>query len=332
MSAITMKSSIKRSIIKSKDHSSRKTNKKKKKDLTLKSSSFSTSHQQHHSAPPSHHQLSKSGLDAIHENGEYPSAISEQVNLTSTRFPRSSTVPYSGYASIRKSDGNTLPATTQSSQTDDVTSIPGTVSPGQFNSYYTTRQPFTVINTNFQPISPQHQFYGPRPVDILKPTFLLVPKAAEQKLVAQLSASSSPILTNKNKSTMMKKSVQTNEQSPSITRYVNIQNKSQSPTTITTTDTGYRHVGLVATANPSPYVHFVNVTYPKKQNSQEPLPENSEIQPVNEYDPAIHSSIRSMPNISLRQGKKKKELLVFKHMLSLSIMIYSTYQNLHPLR
>lgn len=286
MSAVTMKSSIKRS----KDQSSKKSHKKKKNKDSILSSFSSTSHQQqqHHSAPPSHHQLSKSGLDAIHENGEYSSTLIEQTNLNSTRFPRSSTVPYPAYASIRKTDGNIH-------HSDDVTSIPGTISPG----YYTTRQPFTVISTNFQPISPHHQFYGTRPVDILKPTFLLVPKATEQRLVAQLSASNSPISMNKNR-TAMKKSVQTTEQSPSITRHV----KTQSPT-ITTIDTSHRHIGLVATANPSPYVHFVNVSYPKQQTSPEPLPESSEIQTNNEYHPAINSSIRSMPNISLTQGKNR---------------------------
>ena len=48
--------------------------------------------------------------------------------------------------------------------------------------YYNTRQPLSSINTNFQPISPHHHQYGTRPVDILKPTFLIVPKEAEQQL------------------------------------------------------------------------------------------------------------------------------------------------------
>lgn len=269
--------SIKRGISKTKDQSS-----KKKKNSSIVSSSTS----QHHSAPPSHHQLSKSGLDAIHENGEY-----EQQNGNSTRFPRSSTVPYPAYATVRKSDGNSP----QTYQADDAIVHPGTVSPGQISSYYTTRQPLAVVNTNFQPISPQHQLYGTRPVDLLKPTFLIVPKAAEQRLIAQLSASNSPVFTKKNKSTMKK--------SPSTTRHTNIRNSSQSPTTITTMDTGHRHIGLVATANPSPYVHFVNVTYSKAQPSEEPLPSTTQIEENEDYHRTINTSIRSMPNISLAQRK-----------------------------
>ena len=264
---------IKRGISKTKDQSS-----KKKKNSSIVSSS-SASH--HHSAPPSHHQLSKSGLDAIHENGE-----DEQQN--STRFPRSSTVPYPAYATVRKSDGNSP----QIYQTDDVILQPGTVSPGQISSYYTTRQPLAVVNTNFEPISPQHQLYGTRPVDLLKPTFLIVPKAAEQRLIAQLSASNSPVFTKKNKSTV--------KNSPSMTRHTNIRNSSQSPKTITTMDTGHRHIGLVATPNPSPYVHFANVTYSKPQPLEEPLPLTTQIE---DYHQTINTSIRSMPNISLAQRK-----------------------------
>lgn len=266
--------SIKRGISKAKDQSS----KKKKNSSNLSSSS--TSH--HHSAPPS-----KSGLDAINENGEY-----EQPNSTSTRFPRSSTVPYPAYATVRKSDGNSP----QISQTDDAIMHPGTVSPGQINSFYTTRQPLTVVNNNFQPISPQHQLYGTRPVDLLKPTFLIVPKAAEQRLIAQLSASNSPVSTKKNKSPM-KKSHPTIEQSPSMTRQTNIRNSSQSPTTITTMDTGYRHIGLVATPNPSPYVHFVNVTYSKAQSP----PSTTQIEENQDDHQTMNATIRSMPNISFAQ-------------------------------
>jgi hypothetical protein len=166
------------------------------------------------------------------------------------------------------------------------------------------------INTNFQPISPHHHQYGTRPVDILKPTFLIVPKAAEQRLAAQLSASNSPVPSTKTKSSptksITKKSVATTERSPSTVPNTEIQTNNQSPPPPTTMDIGHKHIGLIATPNPSPYVHFVNVTYPTKQFSQEGLPETSIIQDefpnLNDYNHPS-TSIQSMPNISLVQGK-----------------------------
>lgn len=303
----SVKSTIKGGIIKSKEQSSKKKKKHTNKQIILtnlpisSSSPSSTSHQQHHSAPPAHNQPTKTGLDAINENGEYNEQQQQQQNPINTRFPRSSTVPYPAYATVRKSGGN--------SQPDNIAFIHGTVSPAQLNAYYSGRQPFALINTNFQPISPHHHQYGTRPVDILKPTFLIVPKAAEQRLAAQLSASNSPVPTNKSKSSPTKSitrktDTKVNEQSPSIARNVEIQTHTQSPT-ITTMDVGMKHIGLVATPNPSPYVHFVNVKYPK-QSSQEGLPETSvlhdEFHNLNEYNQPTNSN-RSMPNISLTQGK-----------------------------
>jgi hypothetical protein len=307
----SVKFAIKGGISKSKEQSSKKKKKHPNKQIILtnhpivSSSLSSTSHQQHHSAPPTHNQTTKSGLDAINENAEYneqqQQQQQQQQNPVNLRFPRSSTVPYPAYATVRRSGGG--------SQPENIAFIHGTVSPAQLNAYYSGRQPFALINTNFQPISPQHQQYGTRPVDILKPTFLIVPKAVEQRLAAQLSASSSPVPTSKSKpsptkSITRKTDIKSTEQSPSITRHVQIQSNNQSPT-ITTIDTGMKHIGLIGTPNPSPYVHFVNVTYPK-QPSQEALPQTTavqdEFQNLNEYNQATNS-IRSMPNISLAQGK-----------------------------
>jgi len=322
----SMKSTIKGGVTKTKEQSSKKKKKNSNKqiiltNLPISSSSFSsspyssgTSHQQHHSAPPSHNQQSKTGLDAIHENGEYL-ATNEQQNLINHRFPRSSTVPYPVYGTVRKTTGNYFPPSPYYC-TDYTTFVHETVSPAQLNTYYNTRQPLSIINTNFQPISPHHHQYGTRPVDILKPTFLIVPKAAEQRLTAQLSASNSPVSINKSKLSPIKsmtkksdtkspqKSVTTIEPSSPTIRNSEIQiNTPSSP--ITTMDIGHKHIGLVATPNPSPYVHFVNVKYPT-EISQEVLPETSIIQDeftnLNDYNQPS-ASIRSMPNISLTQGK-----------------------------
>jgi len=317
----SVKSTIKGGVTKTKEQPSKKKKKNSNKqimfaNLSISSSSFpssSTPHQQHHSAPPSHQQQSKSGLDAIHENGEYEQQ--QQQNAANNRFPRSSTVPYPAYATIRQTAGNPLPSS-HYYFTDNGTFVHGTVSPAQLNTYYNTRQPFSIINTNFQPISPHHHQYGSRPVDILKPTFLIVPKAAKQRLTAQLSASNSPIPTNKTKSSPTKsitkksdikspqKSITTIEKSPSTVRHIENQTNNQSPTQ-TRMDIGHKHIGLIATPNPSPYVHFVNVTSPT-QLSQERLPETlitqSEFTNLNDYNQQS-TSIHSMPNISLTQGK-----------------------------
>jgi hypothetical protein len=313
----SVKSTIKGGVTKTKEQSSKKKKKNTNKQIILanlpisSSSSSSTTHQQHHSAPPQ----AKTGLDAIHENGEYlASNEQQQKDSINNRFPRSSTVPYPAYATVRKTASTSLPSS-HYYHPDNATFVHGTVSPAQLNTYYNSRQPFSIINTNFQPISPHHHQYGTRPVDILKPTFLIVPKAAEQRLAAQLSASNSPVSTTKIKSSPTKlptkkpdikspqKSITTIEKSPSTVH--NIEN--QSPT-LTAMDIGYKHVGLLATPNPSPYVHFVNVTHPT-QSSQEGLPETSIIQDeftnLNDYNQPS-TSIRSMPNISLTQGKKKK--------------------------
>ncbi|CAF1188492.1 unnamed protein product [Rotaria sordida] len=292
-----------------------------------------TLHQQHHSAPPSQNQQqSKIGLQSINENVEYLSTngINEQrQNIINSRFPRSNTVPYPVYATFRKSPGNTLPSNYYYS--DYPTIIQGTVSPEQANTYYNIRQPLSSINTNFQPISPYHQQqqqqHGNRPVDILKPTFLIVPKEAEQQLTAQLSKSNSPIPTtnttmkspsSSSKSTTKKIDTKKQEKKPIIkeqslpnVRNVEIQTNNHSPTRATTTagvtimDNTHQHVGVIATPNPSPYVHFVNVSYPRQspQFLQDGPPEtsimNDEFLHVNEYQPS--GSIRSMPNIALSQ-------------------------------
>jgi hypothetical protein len=317
MSAL-VKSTIQGGVTKTKEDLSKKKKKNSNKQIILinlpiasSSRPSSTSHQQHHSAPPSHNQQAKTGLDAIHENGEYSSTNEQrqQQNTINHRFPRSSTVPYPAYATVRQTAGNSLPPS-QYYYTDNASFVHGTVSPAQLNTYYHTRQPLSSINTNFQPISPHHHQYGTRPVDILKPTFLIVPKAAEQRLAAQLSASNSPVPSTKTKSSptksITKKSVATTERSPSTVPNTEIQTNNQSPPPPPTMDIGHKHIGLIATPNPSPYVHFVNVTYPTKQFSQEGLPETSIIQDefpnLNDYNHPS-TSIRSMPNISLAQGK-----------------------------
>ncbi|CAF3889551.1 unnamed protein product [Rotaria sordida] len=276
-------------------------------------------HQQHHSAPPLHNQQPKISLDAIHENGEYLSKNEQQQQQQqqqysmNNRFPRSRTVPYPVYTTLRTNDVNYFPPS-QYYYTDNATFLHGTISPAQLNTYYNSRQPLSLINTNFQPISPHHHSYSTRPVDVLKPTFLIVPKAAEQKLTAQLSASNSPVLTTSHKTKSMtkkedtknqQKTTTTIEQSSPTVRSVEVQTNNESPTR-TTMDIGHKHVGLVGTPNPSPYVHFINVTYPiqSTQFSQEGPPETSIIQDeftnLNDYNQPS-TSIRSMPNIALAQ-------------------------------
>ncbi|CAF3455329.1 unnamed protein product [Rotaria sp. Silwood1] len=276
-----------------------------------------TVHQQHHSAPPLHNQQPKISLDAIHENGEYLSKNEQQQQQQysmNNRFPRSSTVPYPAYATLRTNDTNYL-SSSPYYYTDNATFIRGTASPAQLNTYYVnSRQPLSLINTNFQPISPHHHQYSTRPVDILKPTFLIVPKGTEQKLAAQLSASNSPVLTTSRKTKSMtkkehnktqQKTMTSIEQSSPTVRSVEVQTNNESPTR-TTMDIGHQHIGLVATPNPSPYVHFVNVTYPieSTQFSHEGPPETSIIQNefthLNDYNQPS-TSIRSMPNIALTQ-------------------------------
>ncbi|CAF5107678.1 unnamed protein product, partial [Rotaria magnacalcarata] len=77
----------------------------------------------------------------------------------------------------------------------------------------------------------------------------------------------------------------------------------ESTTKPTMMNTSQKHIGLLATPNPSPYVHFINVPYPI-QSSQEGPPDTSIMQDefvnLNDYNqPSI--SIRSMPNIALTQ-------------------------------
>jgi len=310
-------------------------------------SNFSTAHQQHHSAPPLQSQQSKSGLHSINENVEYlPSnganeQQQQQQSTINTRFPRSSTVPYPAYATLRQSGGNRLPS--HYYYTDYPTFIHGTVSPAQANIYFDTRQPLSSINTNFQPISPHHQQYSNRPVDILKPTFLIVPKEAEQQLTAQLSTSNSPVppatTTTKSSSSLSKpmtkkpdtktqeKSTAITEQSSSTLRTVEVQTNNNSPSrttteAVTTVDNTNQHVGLIATPNPSPYVHFVNVSYSTQSPPffQDGPPETSIMQDeyinINDYHQPS-ASIRSMPNIALAQGMKKNKnlfyILIFNH-------------------
>ena len=188
-------------------------------NLTSQSSSSSlcsTTHQQQYSPSSIYDQQSKIGLDAIHENREYLSKNSQHQYSMNIRFPRSSTVPYPVYGTVRSNDGNYfLPS--QYYYADNGRFIQGTVSPEQLHTYYNTRQPFSLINTNFQPISPHHHQYGTRPVDILKPTFLIVSKAAEQKLAAQLSASNSPVSTISNKKISMTKKNDTKQPQKTVT-------------------------------------------------------------------------------------------------------------------
>ncbi|CAF4599573.1 unnamed protein product, partial [Rotaria magnacalcarata] len=116
----------------------------------------------------------------------------------------------------------------------------------------------SLINTNFQPISPHHP-YASRPVDVLKPTFLIVPKAVEQKLAAQLSASNSPVLTISSQKILMTKkqdiktqqnsATTTIEQSPTPVHNVEVQTNNESTTKPTMMNTSQKHIGLLATPN-----------------------------------------------------------------------------------
>jgi len=297
-------------------------------------SNSSTSHQQHHSAPPLQNQQSKVGLQSINENVEYlptnGTNEQQQQSVINPRFPRSSTVPYPSYAAVRQGGGNPLPS--HYYYTDYPTFIYGTVSPAQANAYFNTRQPLSSINTNFQPISPHHQQYSNRPVDILKPTFLIVPKKAEQQLAAQLSTSNSPVppantttkssslsskpMTKKIDTKTQEKSTTIIEQSSPTVRSVEVQTNNNSPTRTTTAggttiDNTHQHAGLIATPNPSPYVHFVNVSYSAQspQFLQDGPPETSIMQDefinINDYHQPS-ASIRSMPNIALSQGMNKE--------------------------
>lgn len=302
-------------------------------------SNSSTSHQQHHSAPPSQCQQLKTGLQSINENVEYlaanrtteqqkqpqPQQQEQQQNSINTRFPRSTTAPYPVYATLRKTGGNSL--SSHYYYTDYPAYFQETVSPAQANIYYNTRQPLSSINANFQPISPHHhQQYIARPVDVLKPTFLIVPKEAEQQLTAQISTSTSPVQTTntttklspkpmpkKTDTKLEEKTSTTGEQSSSTVRGVEVQTNNHSSTVTTTAevpimDNTHQYVDIIATPNPSPYVHFVNVSYPI-QSSQflyEGPPEtsimNDEFIQINDYSQPS-AGIRSMPNIALAQGK-----------------------------
>ncbi|CAF4865746.1 unnamed protein product, partial [Rotaria magnacalcarata] len=52
------------------------------------------------------------------------------------------------------------------------------------------------------------------------------------------------------------------EQSPTPVHNVEVQTKNESTTKPTMMNTSQKHIGLLATPNPSPYVHFINVPYP----------------------------------------------------------------------
>ena len=325
----TVKSAARRGATKNKEQSSDKKKKNNKDDKTSvlanpkvsfsSTSHSSTSHQQHHSAPPSQSQQLKTGLQSINENVEYlPTNEQREQHLVNARFPRSSTVPYPVYATLRNNDGNRFPSYYYH-HTDYPTFLQGT---GQPHAYLHARQPFSSINTNnFQPISPHHEQYGSRPVDVLKPTFLIVPKDAEQQLSSQLSASNSPTpagnSTTKASTKPMPKKVETKkqgkgsklaEQPTHTVRSVEVQTGENSPPR-TTNENEHQHVGLLATPNPSPYVHFVNVPYltHSPQFFQDGPPETSIMQEefiaINDYQPST-GTIRSMPNIALAQGKR----------------------------
>lgn len=294
-------------------------------------STSSTSHQHHHSAPPSHNQQGRIGLQAINENVEdfqvdnvHERKPASQTSLNQ-RFPRSSTVPYPAYATVRGGDPSSgLPV--QYYYSDYPQFIHGTISPAQTAVYLnSSRQPFQLINNNFQPISPHHQTYSTRPVDILKPTFLIVPKEAEQKLTTKLSTSQSPIPTNqqvaKPSNKAMTKKVDKKKQTKVVTnelktspkvRSVEVQTGEESPAKSNVeghVENDTKYVGILPTANPSPFVHFVQLPY----GTQSPAflhdgpPATSIIQDgyihVDEYHPTS-TSIRSMPNIALQNGKK----------------------------
>ena len=179
-----------------------------------------------------------------------------------------------------------------------------TVSPVPPTNFFSTRQPLSLVNTtNFQPISPQHQHYGQRPVDVLKPTFLLVPKAAEQRLAAQLSASSSPVPSASPKIKPMPK--KSEKKSPSTVRHSESQTSSGS-------EFPSRHFGLLATPNPSPYVFFGSPTcsnQPAEQSRPGP-PESSIMQDgTTQTEEYYHgsTSVHSIPNMTFVQGKNSTE-------------------------
>ena len=297
--------------------------------LTI-SSHLSTHHQHHHSAPPTHHQGAKTGLDSINENVEYL-PTNEQVPPVNARFPRSSTVPYPAYATVRKgpspaSGGYFSPPLY--CYADYPSFVHGTVSPAQQNTYFYTRQPLSSVNTDFQPISPYHHQYTSRPVDILKPTFLLVPRAAEQRLAAQLSASNSPNLSINGKSRpasakstskpvekrSAQKSTRIVQQSPSTVRNVEVQT-SDEPTVTTSMENGYRHFGLLATPNPSPYVHFGNtsssaqsIQHPRESPNetsarQDEHTQSNEEQQQQQQQQQGNASVQSVQHITLFQGE-----------------------------
>ena len=299
---------------------------KLKKLTTVSAScpSFSSGpHQQHHSAPPTHHQTARTGLDAINENVEYPTNIDQtfESNGTNHRFPRSSTVPYPAYATLRKtamSAGYFSPPYYY--YTDYPPSIVHeTPSPDPYSGYFIARSPLASVNAEFQPISPHHQQYCTRPVDLLKPTFLIVPKAAEQRLAAQLSASNSPVLathqkikpfikrsqskpesksgkntTSSPKTNVRSVEVQTNSNhsSPAITALKPVPISSQS-------EMSFRHVGLLGTPNPSPYVYLGSPTYSRQSPPETSVLQDDSIQ-VTEYKPITMNSqlISNMPSVS----------------------------------
>jgi hypothetical protein len=345
-----VKTASKGRTTKAKDQSSKKKKKNNDKQTTPTNSNVtfaslsnsSTTHQQHHSAPPSQNQQSKTGLQAINENVEYLplNGINEQnqQQIINSRFPRSSTVPYPAYATLRQGagiGGGNHPLHPHYYYSDYPTFIHGTISPAQANQYFDSRQPLSSVNNNFQPISPHHhQQYSSRPVDVLKPTFLIVPKEAEQQLTAHLSASNSPVpltstttkssskvMTKKNDTKKQEKSTAVIEQSSPTVRSVEVQTNNNSPSRATTVpvttmdNNGHQHIGLVATPNPSPYVHFANVAYSTQSPSylQDGPPETSIMQDefinINDYNQQS-ASIRSMPNISLAQGKNKNKKLL----------------------
>jgi len=268
-------------------------------------------HQHHHSAPPSHYQTPRPGLDAINENLEYNNA--EQVTQSTpiqSRFPRSSTVPYPAHTTLKKtSPGNAYFSPIQYYYTDYSPLVHETISPVQQTNFLPTRQPLSLVNTtNFQPISPHHhqhhqhqQQYGQRPVDVLKPTFLIVPKAAEQRLAAQLSASNSPVPPSPKTKSMPKK---IEKKSPSTVRH------SESQTT-NGTDMSTRHVGLLATPNPSPYVYFGSPSYSNQsaELSRTGPPESSIMQDeMTQTEEYYHgsTSVHSIPNMTFVQASPQQ--------------------------
>ena len=253
----------------------------------------------------------------------------EQHHLVNSRFPHSNTVHYSAYAALEKSDEHRFP--THYYYTDYPTYIHGTVSPTEASRYLNTREPLSAINSNFQPISPHHQQYSNRPVDIVKPTFLLVPKEAEQQLTARLAmsnpstllansatkSSSKPMTKETNKKVEAKRSTFFEPSSPT-TRHVEVQTNKNSSNAMMTPgimvmDHTHQHVGTMATPNPSPYVHFVNASQ-SPQFLQDGPPEttimNDRFVNMNDYYQSS-STIRSMPNMALRQGMNKNKNQTF---------------------